>query len=118
MAETRLLDLIGIPTDSRQVSIGRFKVDGFDENTNTIYEFDGDWWHGNPDYFDANDIHPIARRSYGDLYASTLSRRDTLKAKGYNLVHIWESELPDFVAIWEDEYDVIVNKQMKMRHYR
>lgn len=38
--------------ENREVVIkisGRiFKVDGFDPIINTIYEFYGDFWHGNP----------------------------------------------------------------------
>lgn len=27
------------------------KVDGFCEQTNTVYEYHGDYWHGNPDIY-------------------------------------------------------------------
>lgn len=117
-AETLFFDLIGIPKTNRQIRIGRYKVDGLEPETNTIYEFDGDWWHGNPKYYAASDIHPISGRSFGDHYAATVKKRDALRAKGYNLVHIWESQIPDFVAEWELEYGVIADKRMKERHYR
>lgn len=46
------LNLINIPKEKRQITISilnkKYKVDAFDDTTNTIYEFYGDFWHGNP----------------------------------------------------------------------
>ena len=50
--ETNFLDLIGVPETNRQKRIGSFVVDGYDLNTSTIYEFDGDFFHGNPDIYE------------------------------------------------------------------
>ena len=33
----------------------KFKADGYDENTKTIYEFHGDYWHGNPKKHDSEN---------------------------------------------------------------
>ncbi len=44
--ENRWLDYLDIK--ERQVRIGKYIVDGYDSMTNTIYEFNGDFWHGNP----------------------------------------------------------------------
>lgn len=67
------------------------KVDGYDPTTNTIYEFHGDFWHGNPSVFKHDDINPVTKTTFGILYEKTKHREQKLKQQ-YNLVTIWESE--------------------------
>lgn len=69
-----------------------YKLDGFCEETNTIYEFYGDFWHGNPDIYNKKDINPLCKISYGALYNTTMKREKILRDKGYNIVTIWENE--------------------------
>lgn len=93
------LNFIGIIDDKkhRQTKIiisgnKRFKVDGFDPINNTIYEFYGDYWHGNPKVFDQEKIHPIIKKTYGEIYQKTLQREQELKNAGYTIISIWESD--------------------------
>lgn len=92
--ETEFLDYLKIPNtkENRQVHILRKKVDGYDPKTNTIYEFLGDYWHGNPEKFPSNNIHPIVKISYGKLYNKTFDKFKMLKENGYNIKYIWESD--------------------------
>ena len=71
---------------------GRFKADGFSAETNTVYEYYGDFWHGNPALYDSDYVNPISKKRMGDLYDKTLQRRHEILALGYNLVEIWDSE--------------------------
>lgn len=66
--------------------------DGYDPLTNTVYEFNGDYWHGNPAKFKPNDINIIAKKTFGELYKKTLRKEETYKKAGYNVVSIWESD--------------------------
>lgn len=70
----------------------RIKVDAHDPKTNTIYEFFGDFWHGNPDKYPPDDINPRNKKYYGDLYKSTMNRIKLIKEHGYSLVFVWESD--------------------------
>jgi protein-arginine kinase activator protein McsA len=70
----------------------RYVVDGYLPETNTAYEFDGDFWHGNPTYYIPTDINVRAGKTYGELYEATLRKREALQKHGYNVVHIWESD--------------------------
>jgi hypothetical protein len=94
--ETQWLDALGIDQKYRQrhlVVDGRIhKVDAYVDETNTIYEFYGDYWHGNPVTYRPGDINPSSHKSYGTLYEDTKRREQTLRTSGYNLVTIWESE--------------------------
>lgn len=67
-------------------------VDGFDEYTNTVYEFYGDYWHGNPKIYKQADIHPLRKCTYGELYTNTLSRERLIRQAGFNLITIWEND--------------------------
>jgi hypothetical protein len=67
------------------------KVDGYCLETNTVYEFHGDFWHGNPLLFDPDDINPVSNKKYGELYHKTIERDKSILSKGYNLVTMWEN---------------------------
>lgn len=67
-------------------------ADGFCSVTNTIYEFHGDYWHGNPLVYNASDMHPVVHITYGELYLRTQSREQSIRDLGFNVVSIWESE--------------------------
>lgn len=81
--------------DHKEYSIkGIGKVDGYCISNNTIYEFNGDYWHGNPGKFDMNDVNPSAKKLYALLYKNTIEREQLILSKKYNLVVKWESDLP------------------------
>lgn len=92
--EIEWLNSLGIPNDSkhRQVVLGESRVDGFKPETNTVYEFLGDYWHGNPNIFNPNEINKHNDFTMGELYLETLDRFNKLKSLGYNIVYIWESQ--------------------------
>ena len=76
----------------RQHRIGRYKVDGFDPETNTVYEFLGDFWHGNPDKFSPEEVNPVTKKKYGKLYTEWQLRKKSLQKQGYTVVEMWESD--------------------------
>lgn len=95
--ESRWLDYLGIPNDKQHrtvtIKIGnkkRFVVDGFDESTKTIYEFYGDFWHGNPTLYKPNEHCKVTKKTFGQMYSDTLMKEKTLKDNGYQLISIWE----------------------------
>ena len=66
--------VILIPDDFKHrevtIHVGKkwFYVDGFDPITNTIYEFNGDSWHGNTNIYNATDFNKQAKKTYGELF--------------------------------------------------
>ena len=68
----------------------KYKADGFCKENNTIYEFHGDYWHGNPMKFNPDDINEKSKKTFKELYDETLIRENKIKELGYNLVTIWE----------------------------
>ena len=69
-----------------------FKADGYCKDTNTIYEFHGDYWHGNPKIFDQDSMNKTCNMTHGELYDKTLKKEQIIKDLGYNLITIWESD--------------------------
>ena len=76
----------------RQVKIDKYRVDGYNPDTNTIYEFNGDFWHGNPELYNQSDINLVLNKSFGDLYNKTLKKEEDLRKLGYNVISIWEND--------------------------
>jgi hypothetical protein len=85
------LNINQIKPEFRQYSILKYKVDGYNPDTNTVYEFHGDYWHGNPIKFEPDNINKISHKTFGELYENTVLREQEIKSAGYNLVTIWGS---------------------------
>jgi len=96
--EEKWLNINKVPKGklNRQViiKIGKKKyiVDGFIKKTNTIYEFYGDFWHGNPKKFKPNAINIVNKKPFRKLFQETIERGGNLRKAGYNLITIWESD--------------------------
>lgn len=69
-----------------------YKADGYCKATNTIYEFHGDIWHGNPVLFNRDDRIPYSSHTAGYVYDATVKKENTIRELGYNLVVIWEHD--------------------------
>jgi hypothetical protein len=74
----------------------RYKADGYLKSLNIIFEFHGDFWHGNPKVYDKSLINPRVGITYGELYQKTVMKSNIIKAKGYNLIEVWEYDWKKF----------------------
>lgn len=92
--EIAWLDNLGIPKSHRQVRIRlngkRYMVDA--KVDNVIYEFWGDFWHGNPSLYDQDKVNTVCGKTFGQLYNETQLKRQAIIQAGYDLVEIWESQ--------------------------
>lgn len=96
--EIKFLDLLDIKI--RHLTLKKYPskiVDGYDDKTNTIYEFLGDYWHGNPVKFDHNNINKHTKKTFGELYTNTFKIFDKLKSLGYNIKYIWETDWKKYI---------------------
>jgi hypothetical protein len=93
--ETQWLKSINVPEKYWQhtlhINNKYYKLDAYNPLTNTVYEFYGDFWHGNPNIYKLNDINSKNKKTFGELYKETLERRQILLDAGYNLIEIWET---------------------------
>ena len=69
-------------------------VDGHCADTNTVYEFHGCFWHGCPNCYPVrNETHlRLCDRTMYDVYEKTQQRTGAIRARGYNVVEMWECE--------------------------
>lgn len=92
------LDSIGLPDDPEHREVGdlifgkKYVVDGYDPDTKTIYEFHGDYWHGNPDIYEAHTYSGLGQQTFGDLYNQTQNRRQEFQRSGYTVIEMWETD--------------------------
>lgn len=95
--EIKWLDSLNIPKQYRQKYLTmnsgkRYEVDAFDPTTNTVYEFYGDYWHGNPNKFDPMEINERTKSTFGSLLKKTLDKELEIKENGYTVISIWEQD--------------------------
>jgi G:T-mismatch repair DNA endonuclease (very short patch repair protein) len=96
--ETSWLNSLNVNLEHRQKTLrmpsGKlYSVDAYVPETNTVYEFNGDFWHGNPAKYKPNDLNKKSKITFGALYEQTRSKEKELTENGYNVVSVWESEV-------------------------
>ena len=82
-----LLDELGIEYLRQHLLADKFCVDAFVPNAALIIQFDGDYWHGHPEYFPAPDARQLRRMRLD------LSQNAYLSKCGYNILRVWESTM-------------------------
>ncbi|XP_068734459.1 uncharacterized protein [Montipora capricornis] len=72
----------------------QWTVDGYDVETNTVYEFLGCFWHGYPKCFPqrSETYRRLNDRSMADVHQETVLRLQSLSDRGYSVKTIWECE--------------------------
>jgi hypothetical protein len=70
----------------------RYRADGYCRETNTIYEFYGDYWHGNPDVYEPEFYNKSLGKVMREIYQDTIIRENKIKSLGYNLITMWECD--------------------------
>lgn len=81
------LDSINIKT--RQFPISRLFFDGYDSTTNTLYEYQGSYWHGCPKKYQPYKTNTVKGEFFGQLYNHTVLKRITALKLGYNIIEHW-----------------------------
>lgn len=77
-----------------RIPLTRFKADGFCSETNTVYEYYGDVYHGNPVLYEAHELcHPFTTKSAGELFKATIVRETRIRELGYNVITKWQTAL-------------------------
>jgi hypothetical protein len=71
---------------------GATKVDGWIADNNMVLEFHGDYYHGNPTVFAADERNNTLGCTFGELYEKTMDRMAALKSLGLAVVYIWERD--------------------------
>lgn len=75
-----------------KIKTTRWLADGYCKETNTVFEYNGDYFHGSPTKYDPEFINTVCNKKMKTLYASTLKREQKIRDLGYNLEVMWESD--------------------------
>jgi hypothetical protein len=87
-----------------------YHADGYCKETNTIYEFHGTIFHGDPRLCKPTKYNYLGK-NYGEIYQNTLIREKHIRDLGYNLVVMWEYD-------WDNIIKSVKTIQRKFRSNR
>ena len=76
----------------KELTIGdeTYKIDGFCEETNTVYEFYGCFCHGCPNCYKPNIINSKNQKDMGTLNDKTIEKGETIRNAGYSHISTYE----------------------------
>ena len=75
-------------------------MDGYCKATNTVYEFQGCFWHGCPKCYNGDTPNPRNQIDMAELHKRTLAKNKKIQELGYNLVTTYECELTEDFKKW------------------
>ena len=113
LSEKQNINIIHALNSVSEYKIGKYKVDGYDETTNTVYEFQGCWFHGCPICFNPKTINPFKQQTMETQYKKTKAKEEFIKSRYFNYVEIWENEWDDMVECSEELNYYIKNHKIK-----
>ena len=74
------------------ITNSKYKADGFSQSVNCVYEYHGDFWHGNPAIYSQSDMNQVSKKTYGELYNATCNKQLHCENNGFVYKFVWESE--------------------------
>ena len=73
-----------------EIKICGAKVDGYDSETKTVYQYHGCFWHGCPSCYHEESVNNVNKIPMGDLYEKTVKRTELLREAGFNVIEMWQ----------------------------
>ncbi len=87
-----------------EFKVDNYRVDGYCTASNTVYEFLGSYWHGDPNAYDPSTFNRRMQCPMGVLCDRTLRRQHDIEHAGYK-----------YVGMWESEWDLLVKRDLEVR---
>ena len=75
-------------------------VDGFCKKTDTVYEFQGCFWHESPRCYTEDRINPVNQHDMLELQRTTKRKNQRIRDLGYRLVEVYECDLDKEFKKW------------------
>jgi G:T-mismatch repair DNA endonuclease (very short patch repair protein) len=69
-----------------------FYADIFIPQKNIIVEYNGDYWHCNPEKYESSYFHPHYKKTAREVWAKDNNRQKLLENNGYKIIIIWEND--------------------------
>jgi len=90
----------------------RFFYDICIYNSKIIIEFNGDYWHANPELYKPDDVikYPWGETKAKDIWQEDNFKQSVAKNRGYKIILIWEKEIKHLTS---DELEFLVLAKIK-----
>ena len=75
--------------------IGRYFVDGYNEEDKRVFEFYGCHWHGCLKCNNPETVHPLRGVEMKFLHQETLTRQAFIESQGYTVTAMWEHDFDE-----------------------
>jgi len=112
-------NVLGRPLE-RQHKINQYFVDGYDELTGTVYEFNGCYWHGcNHCHYDRKRLNKNNGKTMRMLLQATMIKRAKLQELGLIVVtmweHTWKIERKNHLEFLLENKELLRSPEIKLR---
>lgn len=88
-----------------QFNIGSLKYDLFIKDINLLIEYNGDYWHCNPEKYDDKYFHKKKKMTAKDIWKKDEEKIKLAISSGFKIITIWESK---FISNKESEIKKIL----------
>ena len=85
------LEFIGFEVES-QYHIGSLRYDLFVKEKNLLIEYNGDYWHCNPEKFEPEYFHKKKSMTAKEIWERDQKKKELAFSEGFNYVVIWEKD--------------------------
>lgn len=75
-----------------QFIINKFRYDLYLKDKNLLIEYNGDYWHCNPEKYSADYIHTTTKKSAQEIWNKDEKKKQLALDSGYNFITIWEKD--------------------------
>ena len=91
----------------------KYRYDFFLKDFNLYIEFNGDYWHANPNQFNENYYHPHKKILAREIWEYDNAKRVNVINSGYIFLTIWECDVKEFNRQHLKEYIIGIIKNQK-----
>ena len=99
------------------MKIGNYRIDGWHEETKTVFEFHGCVFHGCPKCYSPNTYNSLKNELMSQTYSKHVERINRIKTSMMvnKVIEIWECEF-DLLCKVNDELKTFVAREKDMRY--
>jgi hypothetical protein len=97
--------------DRGEKRIGKYLVDGFNEEANAVWEIHGCLWHGCERCYARDTVNPGNHLTMNDLRQRTLEKAQYLCNNGFNVTEIWTCDIERQLAMNSEMKDLFENSR-------
>lgn len=108
-SETEWLDRLNIKLRQYRIDLENkiTFVDGYDSETNTIYEFFGDYWHANPIKYKEDFYNARSHKTAKEIWEIDQWHFKQYRSLGYNIKFVWEYDYKQLKLMFSEFNDYL-----------